>query len=105
MRRANRGLTVVEYAMLIAIVLAATVAMQMYIKRGFQGRLRKNMEQLSEGFYEPGKTFADNKVTKHYTETRDTTLDRAGFSGKISRTDTSFKGEYKTHVNEIVSGY
>lgn len=41
MRRSNqRGQSTAEYAILVAVVVAACVGMQLYVKRGMQGKFR-----------------------------------------------------------------
>jgi Flp pilus assembly pilin Flp len=50
------GQSTAEYALLLAIMAAALLAMQVYIKRGLQGRIRNLSDQLSLVPYEPGQT-------------------------------------------------
>ena len=51
--------TTLEYTILIAVIIGALIAMQVYIKRGIQGKLRGDLSQLSDGaFYSPGATNA-----------------------------------------------
>lgn len=40
----------VEYAALIALVVGALVAMQVYMKRSFQGRIREYSDEMGEQF-------------------------------------------------------
>ncbi|MDP2941647.1 MAG: hypothetical protein Q8N85_05310 [Candidatus Omnitrophota bacterium] len=55
-RRAQAAL---EYAVLLAVIVAGLIAMSFYIRRSLSGRLRDNAGQLSEGmFYSPGATTA-----------------------------------------------
>lgn len=49
-----------EYAVLLAIVAAALVAMQIYMKRGIQGRLRDLANQISPEQYERGSTVSNS---------------------------------------------
>ena len=48
----KNGQTVAEYVILLGLVAAAFIAMQAYMKRGVQGRLRDLAEQIS-----PNKQF------------------------------------------------
>lgn len=52
------GQSTTEYAVLLAVVVAALVAMQVYIKRGIQGRIRDLSDQIAplSSHYESGKT-------------------------------------------------
>ncbi|MBM3245505.1 MAG: hypothetical protein FJZ15_06930 [Candidatus Omnitrophica bacterium] len=53
----SRAQSTLEYAVVIAVAVAALIAMSAYIKRGMQGRMRSNTDQLSGGFaYSPGAT-------------------------------------------------
>ena len=51
----HAGQSTLEYAVLIAVVAAAAIGMQIYVKRGIQGRLRQSADQVGEQ-YAPGKT-------------------------------------------------
>ncbi len=50
------GQSTAEYAVLLAVMAAALIAMQVYVKRGLQGRIRNLADQLSVYHYEPGRT-------------------------------------------------
>jgi len=56
-----------EYAILIIIVLGALLSIQMYIKRGIQGRLRSATDDIGEQ-YKAGKMNIYKK-TKFYAKT------------------------------------
>jgi uncharacterized protein (UPF0333 family) len=45
-----KGQSTLEYAVLIAVVVGALVAMQIYMKRGIQGKLRQSTDQIGEQF-------------------------------------------------------
>ena len=53
-RMKRNGQTLIEYAVVIACVVAALITMQSYVKRSLQGRLRSASDQIGEQ-YEPGK--------------------------------------------------
>lgn len=63
MRLNKRGQSTLEYAILISIVIAALVAIQIYMKRGVQGRLRQASDDI-------GEQFDANKTTSSYTTGR-----------------------------------
>lgn len=67
MLRHNQGQSTLEYAILIAVVVAALLATQIYIKRGVQGKLRESTDQIGEQF-DTGKT----KVTSNRNRTATT---------------------------------
>lgn len=47
-----------EYAVLIAVIAGALITMQNYLKRGYQGKMRQNSDQLGQQF--ATKTTVDN---------------------------------------------
>jgi uncharacterized protein (UPF0333 family) len=67
----KRGQSTLEYAVLIVVIIAALIAMQVYLKRGIQGRMRESSDQIGEQF-SPGYTIS-NRTTQTYTNTRETT--------------------------------
>ncbi len=46
----RRGQTTLEYGVVIAIVVAGLIAMQSYIKRGMQGRLKQASDEIGEQY-------------------------------------------------------
>jgi len=69
----RKGMSVIEYSFLLAICVGALLAMEIYIKRGVEGRLRFTVDQLSDAtFYAPGETstYTDTEINKNiHTET------------------------------------
>lgn len=55
------GQSTLEYAVVIAIVVAGLIAMQTYVKRGLQGRLRQSTDDIGEQFSSHAGTY--NYVT------------------------------------------
>ena len=62
-----QGQSTVEYAVVIAVIVAALVAMNIYMKRGVQGKLRSATDQVGEQ-YRPGLT--TGQYTIHSESTR-----------------------------------
>lgn len=61
--RKQKGQNIAEYSILIALIIAAAVAMQVYVKRGMQGRIADAVD------YNPGVTEGTttyNWATKQY---------------------------------------
>jgi len=59
----KKAQSVLEYAVIIAVITAGLIAMQLYLKRGLQGGLRNQSESLGEQ-YRPGQTTSvQNKET------------------------------------------
>lgn len=76
----KRGQSTLEYAVLIVVIIAALVAMQVYLKRDIQGRMRESSDQIGEQF-SPGYTVS-NRVTYTYSNQRETS-DRWGTGTQI----------------------
>lgn len=51
----KKGQSTLEYAVLIVIIIAALLAMNQYIKRGLQGRLKSATDDIGDQF-SPGNT-------------------------------------------------
>ena len=65
----NKAQTTLEYVVLFGVIVAALVAMQVYLKRGMQGRMRGYAEQLTQGSaYSPGATTSFIEVTTNTSE-------------------------------------
>lgn len=61
-RLKRNGQALIEYAVVITCIIAALIAMQFYIKRALQGRLRSAADQIGEQ-YEPSKTTGELTTT------------------------------------------
>ncbi|HOW35290.1 MAG TPA: hypothetical protein PL155_02590 [Candidatus Omnitrophota bacterium] len=66
----SRGQSTVEYAILIIIIIGALISIQIYIKRGIQGRFKDSADNIGEQ-YSTMETFM-NKVTRTSSSTRET---------------------------------
>jgi Flp pilus assembly pilin Flp len=51
----RRAQNIMEYAIIIALVTAALIAMQLYMRRGLQGRIHDMSRQVSPYQYVPGE--------------------------------------------------
>jgi len=69
-RYKSKGQSTLEYAILIVVVIMALIAIQTYLKRGIQGRMRDSADQLGDQF-SPGYT-TYNFTTTSYTKTNET---------------------------------
>ncbi len=72
----KRGQSTLEYAVLIIIVIAALLSIQVYIKRGVQGRLKSSADDIGEQ-YSVGNT---NSVKRVITVSN--TADEFGIAGQ-----------------------
>lgn len=68
--RKMKGQSTLEYAVLVIIVIGALLSIQVYIKRGVQGRLKSAADDIGDQF-SPGNTNV-TKVTSTSSNTHDT---------------------------------
>ena len=61
----KRAQSTLEFSIVIFAIVAALLAMQVYIRRGLQGRMRSSVDELSVQQYEPGKTVSDITITQN----------------------------------------
>jgi len=54
----RRAQSTLEYAVIISVIVAALLTMQVYIKRGIQGKLRSAADEIGRQ-YDPGNTISD----------------------------------------------
>jgi len=80
--RKRRAQSTLEYAILIGVIVAGLVAMQVYLKRGYQGKIRESADSMGEQF-SPGQT------TYQYTT-----------SSKTSSSEEVKDGSTKTEIGE-----
>ena len=64
----NRAQSVLEYAAVVACMVAALLAMQVYMRRSMQGRLRQVANSLGQQ-YAPGQTTGDSTLIYNVTST------------------------------------
>ncbi len=50
MLKLRRGQSVLEYAILMVIIIAALLSLQVYIKRGLQGRYKSSADEIGDGY-------------------------------------------------------
>lgn len=92
MLRRLKGQSVLEYAMIIAVVVGALLAINIYMKRGLQGRLRESSDQI-------GDQFDADKTTISRTTTHTGTTVQTVKGGTTTSTTT---GETRTESGKDV---
>lgn len=97
MRRLGKiGQSTAEYAVVLALVVGAVVAMQIYVKRGIQGRMRNAVDHVSAAGDVGGTTLTfDAQQYEPYYMATDTVSAQAqnqnevlGRNGQIGRSST-----------------
>jgi hypothetical protein len=63
MNRRKRAQTALEYSLVIAVVVLALIAMQIYMRRGMSGKLRDVADSLGKQYW-PGATDSDLLTTQ-----------------------------------------
>ncbi|MDD4938677.1 MAG: hypothetical protein PHE18_01585 [Candidatus Omnitrophica bacterium] len=71
MLRMQKGQSTLEYALIIAVVVGALLAMQIYMKRGMEGRMRKAADDIGKQF-DAEKTYVHHTTTKTGTTVEET---------------------------------
>lgn len=97
----RRAQSTLEYMVLIGVMVAALVAMQAYLKRGMQGRLRGYAEQLTQGAaYSPKATNSTQIITRIVQETSDSaTLCEDQDGNKIDCNDNTIPKKTRISVS------
>ena len=62
--RKKKGQSTLEYAVLMVIIVGALLSIQMYLKRGLQGRLKSATDDIGDQF-SPGNTNALRTTITH----------------------------------------
>jgi len=92
----KKAQTIQEYVILLALVATAFIAMQAYMKRGVQGRLRDLANQISNKQYESNETTSTTNIVRSGTSTEQEHLGTYTNQG----TDTTTTNYQSTTVEE-----
>lgn len=105
--RFNKGQNLLEYAILLCIIISALTIMQVYVKRCYQGKLKRDADSLS-GQYSPKHTTS--------TTTNDTSITTTSCTGgtckgnavddgvTVTYTDTTNTTDRQETVDAFVNG-
>ena len=91
----ENGQTTVEYAVIIAVVVAALLGMQIYMKGGLSGKLRESADQVGEQF---SPTAYKAKMRTTNTSASRETLYADGLKKGESKSDASVAIDGKTGI-------
>lgn len=78
-QRRKKGQSTLEYAILIIIIIGALLSIQIYIKRGVQGRLKQATDDIGDQF-SPGNT---NVVKIHHVGSKSNDTFQSGVSKSV----------------------
>lgn len=89
----KKAQSTLEYAIIITVVVAALLAMQVYMKRGMQGKLRESSDQI-------GEQYSPRYTTSEFTTTSDQ-VSKEDIKGGVTTTDVT-KGTQDRTGSETV---
>jgi len=101
----KRAQTTIEYAVLIGVIVAGLIAMQVYLRRGMQGRLKASADEMSSGaLYSPGATNSNSRIdTAVSEESHSYVLDHPNDGDvRVSFTESELKSSRTTNRIEEV---
>jgi hypothetical protein len=97
----KRAQSTLEYAVLIIVVIGALITIQVYIKRGVQGRLRSASDDIGDQF-SPGNTNHIKTVVSK-SKTKDTFA--TGVSNSVLQGDETTNTTEKTQIVNVDTEY
>ena len=92
MRYRRKGQSVLEFALLLGVVIVVILVMQVFVKRGLQGRLKESADSMGTQFSAGGTTTMQNRTMtsdqaiSEETGTKGTTLSDLGYNGTVKGT-------------------
>ncbi len=105
MMKIKKGQSTLEYALIITVVIAALLAINVYMKHGVQGRLKESADDIGQQFDASGnyssswKTVSDGK--SNTTEERNTTT--GTITSNMTSGENITRSEYETFGNTTVT--
>ena len=99
--RNRKGQSTLEYVILIGFVVAALIAMGVYMKRGLQGRLRESTDQIGQQ-YSAGHTEGEYTITTGLTQVEN--MEAGGKTTTDIQRNTQSKTGYEK-VSDFSPGY
>jgi hypothetical protein len=104
MRKINAkimGQTAIEYAVFFICVVTGLLAMQAYITRSMQGKMRSSAESISEKLYAPEAT--TGAITVSHKQTADTQVHTTEIQGVSTTTSNSTYSESEKRTGSETS--
>lgn len=91
----KRAQTTLEYAVLIGVIVAGLIAMQVYLKRGFQGKVKESADSM-------GTQFSPGYTTYNYT-THNVTTSSESLAEGVSTTTINNQTTDRTGTESVQS--
>lgn len=98
-KRYISGQTILEYATLTVCVIAALLTMNVYVKRGMQGRLRQVADELGSQ-YDPRSTESDEVITTLNSNVTTYVSTRQGADNRLETTTNITSVEEESRSGE-----
>ena len=103
MARNRKGQAIAEYAIVLTVVITAIIAMQLYVKRGLQGKVKDVTDDVGAGLntaaktsqYEPYYSSSDYNVNQSQNGREDLTKG-GGVYRDTAKEETNRTGSSKT---------
>ena len=92
----KRGQSTLEYAVLIIVIIGALISIQVYIKRGIQGRLKSSSDDIGDQF-SPGNT---NVIVAEKTHSKES--QKFGMGTQGVQTTTLLENEITNSMTKSV---
>jgi len=90
----NKAQSTLEYAILIGVIVGGLIAMQIYLKRGWQGKLKESADSMGTQF-SPGQT-TSNYTTNSYSNSTETINADRTTNTQIHKQETNRTGNEDT---------
>ncbi len=87
----NKAQSTLEYAILIGVIVAGLIAMQVYLKRGWQGKLKESADSMGSQF-SPGYS-TSNYTTNTFSNSTETV-------DALRTTNTQIHNQWTNRVGE-----
>ncbi|MBU0547988.1 MAG: hypothetical protein KJ710_01085 [Candidatus Omnitrophica bacterium] len=94
--RKIRGQSTLEYVILVGFVVAALIAMGIYMKRGYEGRIKESTDQI-------GQQYSAGNTTSSYTTISNVAQSETVSSGGVTLTTITQNQQDKTGSESVAA--
>ncbi len=99
----KRGQSTLEYAIIIAVVVGALLAIQVYVKRGVQGRFKQASDDIGDQFSAKSGTYITNTISS--VNSTENTTPRNAWGEVMSGTTTDVQQEQNVVTTSNLKAY
>jgi len=93
----KRGQSTLEYALIIAVVIAALLVLNLYMQKGVQGRLKESTDQIGRQFNTTNFTTAWKTASTGTTNTLETrNISDGSTTSNMRSSETANRSEYES---------